>query len=109
LATEHFRKHTTALLFIARLAHSQSLGYRQSPINFQENRMTVAKIIEISSSSKKSFEDAISVGIARASETIADIQGAWVQEQKVVVAKGKVTEYRVQLKVTFVLQGKGKK
>lgn len=71
--------------------------------------MSVAKIIEISSSSKKSFEDAISVGIARASETIADIQGAWVQEQKVVVTKGKVVEYRVQLKVTFVLQGKGKK
>jgi dodecin len=80
------------------------------PFHFQELCiMSVAKIIEISSSSKKSFEDAISVGIARASETIADIQGAWVQEQKVVVTKGKVVEYRVQLKVTFVLQGKGKK
>ncbi len=68
--------------------------------------MTVAKIIEISSSSKKSFEDAINVGIARASESVNDIQGAWVQEQKVVVSKGKVVEYRVQMKVTFVLQGK---
>ncbi len=73
--------------------------------------MTVAKIIEISSSSKKSFEDAIATGIARASESVSDIQGAWVQEQKVVVSKGKITEYRVQMKVTFVLQAKstGKK
>ena len=67
--------------------------------------MTVAKVIEITSSSKKSFEDAISSGIARASETIADIQGAWVKDQKVVVSKGKVTEYRVTMKVTFVLAG----
>ncbi len=68
--------------------------------------MTVAKVIEITSSSKKSFEDAIAVGIARAAETISDIQGAWVQDQKVVVSKGKVTEYRVSMKVTFVLAGK---
>jgi dodecin len=65
--------------------------------------MTVAKILEITSSSKKSFEDAISQGIARASETVSDIQGAWVQDQKVVVSKGKVTEFRVVMKVTFVL------
>ncbi|NJS35977.1 MAG: dodecin domain-containing protein, partial [Brachymonas sp.] len=45
--------------------------------------MTVAKIIEISASSKKSFDDAIQVGIARAAESVDDIQGAWVQEQKV--------------------------
>ncbi len=68
--------------------------------------MTVAKIIEISASSKKSFEDAIATGIARAAESVDDIQGAWVQEQKVVVSKGKITEYRVQMKVTFVLQSK---
>ena len=72
--------------------------------------MTVAKILEITSSSKKSFEDAISQGIARASETVSDIQGAWVQDQKVVVSKGKVTEFRVVMKVTFVLAaGKAKK
>jgi dodecin len=70
--------------------------------------MSVAKVIEITSSSKKSFDDAIAQGIARASETISDIQGAWVQEQKVVVSKGKVTEYRVNMKVTFVLGGKKK-
>jgi dodecin len=71
--------------------------------------MTVAKIIEITSASKKSFEDAISVGIAKASETISGIQGAWVQDQKVVVSKGKVTEFRVTMKVTFVLAASAKK
>jgi dodecin len=67
--------------------------------------MTVAKVIEITASSKKGFDDAIAQGIARASETISDIQGAWVQEQKVVVNKGKIVEYRVNMKVTFVLGG----
>jgi dodecin len=71
--------------------------------------MSVAKILEITSSSKKSFEDAVTQGIARASETISDIQGAWIQDQKVVVSKGKVTEYRVSMKVTFVLAGSKKK
>jgi dodecin len=71
--------------------------------------MSVAKVIELSSSSKKSFDDAVASGIARASETIADIQGAWVQEQKVVVSKGKIVEYRVNMKVTFVLAGAKKK
>ena len=67
--------------------------------------MTIAKVLEITSSSKKSFDDAVAQGIARASETINDIQGAWIQEQKVVVSKGKVVEYRVNMKVTFVLAG----
>lgn len=66
--------------------------------------MSVAKIIEISSSSPKGFEDAISHGIARASETIKHIQGAWVSEQKVVVEKGKVVDYRVTLRLTFLLE-----
>lgn len=70
--------------------------------------MTVAKVLEITASSKKSFDDAVAQGIARASETIADIQGAWVQDQKVVVSKGKITEYRVSMKITFVLAGKKK-
>ena len=71
--------------------------------------MTVAKVLEITSSSKKSFDDAVAQGIARASETINDIQGAWIQEQKVVVSKGKVVEYRVNMKLTFVLAAPGKK
>lgn len=66
--------------------------------------MSVAKIIEISSSSTKGFEDAIQNGITRASETIKHIQGAWVAEQKVVVEKGKVVDYRVTLRLTFLLE-----
>jgi flavin-binding protein dodecin len=65
--------------------------------------MSVAKIIELSSESTKSFEDAITQGIARASKTIHGIKSAWVKEQHVVVEQGKVTSYRVDLKITFVL------
>ena len=67
--------------------------------------MSVAKVSEITSSSTKSFEDAIQVGIARASKTLENIQGAWINEQTVVVKSGKVTEWRVNMKVTFVLKG----
>lgn len=66
--------------------------------------MSVAKIIEISSASTKSFEDAVQNGISRAAETIKHIQGAWVAEQKVLVEKGKVVEYRVTLRLTFLLE-----
>jgi len=65
--------------------------------------MSVAKIIEISCESKKSFEDAIIQGIARASKSIHGITSGWVKEQHVVVENGKVKLYRVDLKVTFVL------
>jgi len=68
--------------------------------------MSVAKIIEISSSSKKSFEDAIDKGISRASKTIKHIAGAWVKEQSVAVENGKITRYQVNLMVTFVLEDK---
>jgi flavin-binding protein dodecin len=67
--------------------------------------MSVAKVIEISSESKESFEDAIRQGIARASETVENIRGAWIKEQQVKVENGKITEYRVDMKVTFVLRG----
>ncbi|MGI9203714.1 MAG: dodecin family protein [Woeseiaceae bacterium] len=66
--------------------------------------MSVAKITEITSSSSKSFEDAIRSGIKRFSKTIDKIEGAWVKEQKVIVDDGEVTEYRVTMKVTFVLK-----
>ena len=66
--------------------------------------MTVAKILELTSESKKGFEEAIEKGIARAHKTVKGIQGAWVKEQKVVVRDGKVVRYRVDLKVTFVLE-----
>ena len=65
--------------------------------------MSVAKVTEITSSSKKSFEDAIKTGIARANKTLRGIQGAWINDQKVVVEGGKVVEYRVNMKVTFIL------
>ena len=68
--------------------------------------MSVAKIIEISSSSKKSFDDAIDKGISRASKTIKHIAGAWVKEQSVAVENGKITRYQVNLMVTFVLEDK---
>ncbi|MGE3976206.1 MAG: dodecin family protein [Nitrospira sp.] len=65
--------------------------------------MSVAKIIEISSESPNSFEDAIVQGIAKASKSIHGIKSAWVKEQHVVVENSKVVLYRVDLKVTFVL------
>lgn len=65
--------------------------------------MAVAKVTEIVSSSKKSFEDAVQVGIKRAHKTLRNVQGAWIASQKVVCKDGKVVEYRVNMKVTFVL------
>jgi flavin-binding protein dodecin len=65
--------------------------------------MSVARVTEIISSSPTSFEDAIESGIERASKTLRNVQGAWVKEQKIVVEDGKITEYRVDLKVTFIL------
>lgn len=66
--------------------------------------MAIAKVIEINSSSAKSFEDAITTGISKAAETVKGIQGAWVKEQKVVVSNNQITEYRVDLKVSFILE-----
>ncbi len=65
--------------------------------------MSVAKIIEISADSPTSFEDAVVQGIDKASKSVHGIKSAWVKEQHVVVENGKVTLYRVDLKVTFVL------
>jgi len=65
--------------------------------------MSVAKVIEVSATSPDSFEDAVRQGIERASETLEDIRGAWVQEQEVRLENGKITEFRVNMKVTFVL------
>jgi dodecin len=68
--------------------------------------MSVAKITEIQSSSTKSFDDAVHAGIARAEKTLRNLTGAWVKSQKVVIDKGKITEYRVLMKVSFILQDK---
>jgi hypothetical protein len=65
--------------------------------------MSVAKVIEISAESNKSFEDAVHQGIDRASQTVDNIQGAWVKEMQAKVENGKITGYRVDMKVTFIL------
>jgi flavin-binding protein dodecin len=66
--------------------------------------MSVARVTEIKASSKKSFDDAIRDGIKRANETLQNIKGAWVAEQEVMVNDGNITEYRVLMKVTFILK-----
>ncbi len=66
--------------------------------------MAVAKVTEITSSSTKSFEDAVRMGIARAEKTLENIKSAWIQEQKLKIERGKITEYRVNMKVTFILK-----
>ena len=67
--------------------------------------MSVARVTEIKASSAKSFDDAVQAGVARASKTLKNIKSAWVQNQEVVVGEnGKILEYRVHLKVTFILE-----
>jgi len=66
--------------------------------------MSVARVTEIIASSKDSFEDATRKGVKRASKTLKDVTGAWVKDQRVIVTNGKVSEYRVVLKVTFILK-----
>lgn len=66
--------------------------------------MSVARVTEVKSSSKKSFDDAIREGVARASKTLKNVKSAWIENQEVMVDDaGKITEYRVQMKVTFIL------
>ena len=67
--------------------------------------MSVAKVIEITAESDKGFEDAIQRGISKAAETVDDIRAAWVANQEVTVKGGKVTAYRVHLRLTFMLKG----
>jgi flavin-binding protein dodecin len=69
----------------------------------QEVTMSVAKVTEISSTSTKSFEDAINTGIARASKTIRNIRSAWIKEQQVRLENGRIIEYQVNLLLTFIL------
>ncbi len=67
--------------------------------------MSIARVTEIKASSPKSFEDAIKEGIARAAKTLNNVKSAWIENQEVMVdAAGKVTEFRVQMKVTFILE-----
>ncbi len=66
--------------------------------------MSVARVTEITASSSKSFEDAVRKGIKRSSKTLQNVKGAWVQEQSVVVEDNEIVEFRVNMKVTFVLK-----
>jgi dodecin len=65
--------------------------------------MAVAKVAEIWSASTESFDDAVRIGIERAGKKLKNIKSAWIQEQKAKIEKGKITEYRVNMKVTFIL------
>jgi hypothetical protein len=67
--------------------------------------MTVAKVSEITSTSSKSFADAIEKGIKRADKTLKNLSSAWIADQEVEITKGKVTAYRVRMRITFVLEG----
>ena len=66
--------------------------------------MSVVKIIEVSAASPSGFEDAVRRGIATASKTVHGIQGAWVSEQKVCVEDGNVTEFRVTMRISFLVE-----
>jgi dodecin len=69
-----------------------------------ESRGSVAKVSEISARSPKSFEDAIQIGIARASKTLRNVNSAWVKEQRIEVRDGKPTAFQVNLMITFTLE-----
>jgi len=67
--------------------------------------MSVAKVIEVSATSPTSFEDAINQGLNRACESIQNVRGAWIKEQQVSVENGQINAYKVNMQVTFVLDG----
>ena len=67
--------------------------------------MSVAKVIELTSTSTDSFEDAIRQGVSRATKTLKNVQGAWIKEHQVSIEDGRITGYRVNMMVTFVLDG----
>ncbi len=66
--------------------------------------MSVAKVIEITSLSSKSFEDAITQGVNQANKTLRNVEGAWIKEQKVQIKDGKIIGFRVNMNVTFILE-----
>jgi flavin-binding protein dodecin len=66
--------------------------------------MSVARVTEVISFSEKSFEDAISSGIARATETLSGVKSAWIKDQTVDIDNGKITGYKVVMKITFILK-----
>jgi len=71
---------------------------------YEDVAMSVAKVTEIIASSNKSFDDAVEQGVKRADKTLKNVKSVWVKEQKAMVDNGKVTEYRVTMKVSFILK-----
>ena len=72
--------------------------------HIQGEFMSIARVTEIIASSSKSFDDAVRQGIKRTNKTIDNITGAWVEDMKVVIVNGEVSEYRVALKLSFILK-----
>jgi flavin-binding protein dodecin len=70
----------------------------------EDDIMSIARITEISSTSEKSFEDAIQSAVTRATKTLRNVRGAWVKEQQIKIEEGKIVEYQVNLMITFVLE-----
>lgn len=66
--------------------------------------MSVAKVVELTSSSPESFEHAIHLGVTRFAKTVHDIKGAWIKDQSVIFENGKIAEYRVSMRVTFLVK-----
>jgi dodecin len=66
--------------------------------------MSVARVTEITSSSSKSFDDALRSGLTRANKTLENVTGAWIKDQEVVAKNGTITEYRVRMKISFILK-----
>ena len=66
--------------------------------------MSVARVTEIIAASPKSFDDALQIGVARANKTLENVKSAWVENQKVDIENSKITQYRVEMKVTFILK-----
>jgi dodecin len=93
-----------AMLFLPAQASGQPSLERIQQKKQGYQMSNVAKIIELTSSSTKGIEDAVEQGIKRADSTLDNIEGAWVQDIKCVVKNGKVAEWRVNMKVTFLLK-----
>jgi hypothetical protein len=84
-------------------AQTLIVRFRHAALPQEGNQMSIAKVSEISATSTKSFEAAIEEGIARANKTLRNIRSAWIKEQQVRVNKGAITEYQVNLMITFVI------
>ncbi len=93
---------TIIAVLVGKNKSARSIGYNQIIIG--RRTMSVAKVTEIIASSPESFDDAVNEGIKRAGKTLENVRSAWVKELNVLIENGKITEYRVTMKVSFVLK-----